>query len=511
MRSSLLFTIILMGLLTVGFTIFTGGVYLQQTLDNRQQIFTEVVELEVHNLWDSLKDETQALGLSVQSEKRFRQAFEQNSQVKIEEALNESFHRAYVTLNILNLKKIILYNKEMQKVYQSSEGEQVDSNVCESIVEKAKLRTGAARLKTIHQVCSYKDGIRLVTLVPIGGLLIKGYLSVVVDPVINLSKAEQGLGIPVMIKNVKDDLLYVSENWPEQYDLKNIMLVHYGNRAGNETAVAHFYFANDVTELQDSLFKARMSLISFVVAVTLAVMMIALGLFRKTILTPLDKITGYLNKVRLDKKYLNTDLEINGGSKELVNLANEMNGMSRELGRLYHELEEMAFTDSLTGIPNRALLFDRLSQMTLIAGRDKTEAEFMLMMMDLNLFKSVNDSLGHHVGDKLLVAVAARLQKALRVSDTVARIGGDEFAMILYAVNDKGVATAVADKITALMSELFEIDGYELDVGMSIGIARFPDDGKNSEELLHKADVAMYHAKRSEQPYVFYEAEMEKG
>jgi len=329
-------------------------------------------------------------------------------------------------------------------------------------------------------------------------------LSVVVDPLQNLTKAEEGLGIPVIIKNNVEGVLFKSPNWPEEGSMKNTMLVHYANRAGNKKSVANFYFASDVTGLNDNLLKTRLGLISFVVVATLIAMIVALGLFRQTIIKPLDKIISYLHKIRINKKYLNDELKVSG-SKELVNLADEMNSISYELSRLYSEFEEMAFTDSLTGIPNRALLFDRLKQITLFAQRDKSQSEFMLMMLDLNKFKAVNDELGHHVGDLLLIAVAERLQSALRTSDTVARLGGDEFSIILYAVKDRAVAVSVADKITALMNELFVIEGHELDVGMSIGISRFPHDGNTSEEILHSADMAMYHAKRNKMPYIFFD------
>jgi len=504
MRSSLLITIVIMGLLCVGLTLFTGEIYLQQTLDNREETFSELAELEVHNLWDKLKEETKSLGLSVQSSTDFRKAVKNNIIPDAEKALNDHFHRAYVTLGILNLTKLIVYDKDFNKRFQSSEGEVVNDDVCPLIIKNARKRTGVSRFKTIHQVCNYGEELRLVTIVPVGGLRLKGYLLVVIDPLNNLTQAEEGLGIPVMIKNSVEGLLFKSDNWPDSNSMNNTMLVHYSNRAGNKKPVAHFYFASDVTDLKENLFRTRLGLISFVVMATLIAMVVALGLFRQTIIKPLDTINSYLHKVRSNKKYLNDELKVSG-SKELVSLADEMNTMSFELSRLYNEFEEMAFTDSLTGIPNRALLFDRLEQITQFAKRDKAQSEFMLMMLDLNKFKAVNDELGHHVGDLLLVAVAERLQSALRTSDTVARIGGDEFSIILYAVKDRDVAVSVADKITALMNELFVIEGHQLDVGMSIGIARFPHDGNNSEEIMHSADMAMYHAKRNKMPYIFFD------
>jgi len=508
MRASLLITIVAMGLLTVGFTLFSGEIYLEQTLDNWRESFTEVAELEVHNRWDKLKQEASSLSLSIQSSKTFRKALAENNHQAMSDTLNEHFHRAYVTLGILDLKKLIVYDNNLSRISQSSEGEQTSDDICPAIFTEARQRKGAQRFKTLHHVCEFHGQLRLVTMVPVGGLRLLGYLLTVINPIATLAKAEEGIGIPVMIKSKTGEILFKSINWPEDKAIKQVMLVHYGNKAGNSKAVAHFYFASDVTELKQKLFATRLSLIIFVVLTTLLAITIAMSLFRKTIIKPLSSITEHFNKIRFDKKYLDDDINIKG-SKELENLASELNSISTELSRLYREFESMAFTDSLTGIPNRALLFDRLKQITLFAKRDKSQSEFMLMMMDLNKFKAVNDELGHHVGDQLLVAVADRLKQALRESDTVARLGGDEFSIILYAVNDKQVAKSVADKITASMNELFAIEGYKIEVGMSIGIARYPHDGNNSEEIMHSADMAMYHAKRNKLPYVFYESLVE--
>ena len=504
MRSSLLITIVVMGLLSVGFTLFTGEVYLRQTLENRRDNFSEVVELEVHYLWDKLKQETQSLGLGIQADSVFRKALIEKDKSVAVAYLDQHYERAFVTLGILQLKKIIVFDEKVNKIFQSGKGDKTTGMICPALLTEAKKRQGSERFKTLHNVCSYKGGVRLATLVPVGGLRLKGYLMVVVDPVKNLSRAEEGLGIPVQINTASGNTLFQSEKWPDENSRQAIMWVHYGNKAGNIKPVLDFYFASDVTDLKANLSKTRFTLISFVLVTTLFVMLVALALFRKTIINPLDKINTYLSKIRSNRKNLSENLKVTG-SKELVSLGHEMNILSKELAGLYTELEELAFTDSLTGIPNRALFFDRLEQITLLARRDKEQPEFMLMMLDLNKFKQVNDELGHKVGDELLKAVAVRLKQALRVTDTVARIGGDEFAVILYAVSDKSEAAAMAEKVSALIKQPFEVDGHELNIGTSIGIAGFPNDAESSNDLMHCADMAMYHCKRNKLPYVFFD------
>jgi len=153
----------------------------------------------------------------------------------------------------------------------------------------------------------------------------------------------------------------------------------------------------------------------------------------------------------------------------------------------------MALHDSLTGLPNRTLLQDRLLQAIALAARNQMRVA--VMMLDLDRFKFVNDSLGHYVGDRLLEAVSVRLKECLRESDIVARLGGDEFVVALPLAESDQDTEQVARKILAAIVEPFEIEGHELHVNGSIGICHYPNDGENPGVLLQAADAAMYEAK----------------
>lgn len=159
------------------------------------------------------------------------------------------------------------------------------------------------------------------------------------------------------------------------------------------------------------------------------------------------------------------------------------------------ELRHLAQHDVLTGLPNRALLNDRIAQAIYQAQRNA--GGLALMVIDLDRFKPVNDELGHHVGDELLKAVAQRLQELVRKSDTVARIGGDEFVVLLMDVQMQDVVTVVAQKILAALGRVFPIEGHRVEIGGSIGIAIYPANGVNAHALLTCADAAMYQAKRA--------------
>jgi diguanylate cyclase (GGDEF)-like protein len=164
----------------------------------------------------------------------------------------------------------------------------------------------------------------------------------------------------------------------------------------------------------------------------------------------------------------------------------------------------LAYHDELTNLPNRTLLNDRLHQGILAAKRDARPLS--LMALDLDGFKDVNDSWGHHAGDRVLQLVAARLRSSLRESDTVARLGGDEFAVLLPGTDAAGAELAATKLLHELKAPML-IEGRPLVVTASVGIAAFPEHGTGEQELLQKADISMYAAKNDRSGYSVYAAE----
>ena len=170
-------------------------------------------------------------------------------------------------------------------------------------------------------------------------------------------------------------------------------------------------------------------------------------------------------------------------------------------------LQRAALTDGLTGLPNRALLLDRTQQAIHQARRSGRHVA--ALMLDLDRFKEINDTLGHHQGDVLLKEVAARLRCAVREGDTVARLGGDEFAVLAAELADPLLAVQLAERIDRALTGCVMLGGVEVDVTSSIGIALSPEHGADVDALLQRADVAMYEAKRSHQPHCLYAAELD--
>lgn len=164
-----------------------------------------------------------------------------------------------------------------------------------------------------------------------------------------------------------------------------------------------------------------------------------------------------------------------------------------EQKRAQERISYMAQYDGLTSLPNRALFYDRLHQALSLAKRGKVG--LALMFLDLDRFKEVNDTLGHHIGDQLLKHVAERLRQCVRASDTVARLGGDEFTVLLYDPHTQEDISRIAEKIIKLISQPYAIEGNDVHIGVSIGISRFSDDTEDEDSLVNLADKAMYAAK----------------
>jgi diguanylate cyclase (GGDEF)-like protein len=228
------------------------------------------------------------------------------------------------------------------------------------------------------------------------------------------------------------------------------------------------------------------------------------SMIARSVLTPIAKISDAIGKDISKIDSLDTD---NRSSKEIHTLISAFNAMRNQIHHRQTALEHQALHDSLTGLPNRALLQDRLEQAINTAHRQNSNVAVMLL--DLDRFKEINDTLGHPVGDLVLQEIGSRLEACLRTSDTVARLGGDEFAVICPSIDDVEVKTFV-EKIIKCTSQVVSIDNQNLYTGASIGIALYPTNSDNAAALIRQADVAMYNAKHKGLDYTFYDVELDK-
>ncbi len=189
-----------------------------------------------------------------------------------------------------------------------------------------------------------------------------------------------------------------------------------------------------------------------------------------------------------DPDFSENDLQLLG------TVANQV-GAAIAKHKLIRQIEHQAFHDSLTGLPNRLQFENEISSVINLAQRRKLQ--FAVLFIDLDGFKHINDTLGHALGDELLIAVGNRIQKRKRSEDILARMGGDEFAIVLNGVNNRENALKIANDYLKFFLEPYAIEGYELSVGASIGVSLYPDNGQDIATLLSNADSAMYQAKNA--------------
>lgn len=236
-------------------------------------------------------------------------------------------------------------------------------------------------------------------------------------------------------------------------------------------------------------------------------------LFTAAIIMSLDKLI--FHPIALISKALK--LEAMGKQSETVavvnaeeteDLVNAFNEMSRQVHVRQTELEYRALHDSLTSLPNRALLLDRIEHDTRIAKRESQTLS--LLILDLDNFKEVNDTLGHVSGDSLLIEVGKRILNKLRDVDTIARIGGDEFAILLPNTNEEQ-ASMLGEKVLSSFEDVIKIDDVDVSVSASIGVAMYPEHGEDADTLLRHADIAMYVAKRNKLGIDFYNEEKDNN
>jgi diguanylate cyclase (GGDEF)-like protein/PAS domain S-box-containing protein len=169
------------------------------------------------------------------------------------------------------------------------------------------------------------------------------------------------------------------------------------------------------------------------------------------------------------------------------------------------KLVHLAMHDPLTGLANRSLLQDRAARS--VAAARRSGRALALLLLDLDRFKEVNDTLGHQVGDEVLQQIGPRLQGHLRAADSLARLGGDEFAVLAPEIGDVRAACTLAERIVETLGQPFSMNGLKVEIGASIGIAMFPEHGLDANELLQRADVAMYAAKRNQLGFAVYNPE----
>ena len=517
-RATLSMVIIAMGILAIVLSLMAVSISHDLTFDNQRDALVRLSDIKANDILKDLATLSGSLGIQLAAETTFKNAYKEKDTQSILTEINQQFVQYYVTANVVNLSKIYVFDIDFNQMAETSKGDTTipqGVDMCPDLLYKANTRRGSKRVISMSQLCLYNGKPYYSVITAIGGLSPVGYLQVVTEPSHNLSKLENELGMPIRIRLPNDQVTYQSPNWPDKNTEADILLATDSILTAKSEVALNIDIASQVTTLLEKLAQTRYMIIFIALLVTAITVMLVMSLLQRTTVTPLHNLTRQLRQVRQDKSHLGEKVAVKGNI-EVRELAEDFNEMTGELKDLYISLEDMAFTDSLTALPNRALFQDRIIQLTELRRREGRK--FCVMMMDLDRFKEVNDTLGHEYGDKLLKLVGERLQSVLRHSDTIsrikndtiARLGGDEFATLLPTAQTSEGAAIVATKICELMSKPVKIDAHTFNVGISIGISMFPKDGDDATTLMRHADIAMYEAKKAHKGFSFYNKELDQ-
>ncbi len=510
MRASVGLIVLLMGLLGVLLAVTTGNVYQRFVLENQRAIFEDLADIKINLILSDTINKTSDLGMSIQANVELRKSFRRRDTEQVNAHLQDQFHQFIVSSSLLKLQQVYVLDGDFVVVGYADDSDghhSISGMPCPDLIEQARGREGYGRMKILSGLCKSGQSARVAVIVPLGGLRVEGYLLLGIDPTPNLAHVEEEMGMPLKLVVGDESPAYISEEWSSLSEKDNLFYWKYVLTGMGSQPVYDFHFVADMAPLYSKLGEMREIILFIAILSTLIVVLAAVLMMQKTVLDPVFQLTRQLRRVKKDKKYLGEKVQVRG-SLEMIELSERFNDMSSELHVMYKTLERMAYTDMLTRLPNRAVFYDRLGQAVHMAQRQRIP--FFLMMMDLDRFKWVNDNLGHHIGDKLLKEIAMRLRRCMRKSDTVARLGGDEFATLLPGICEYDDALHLARKVVESVSQPIIIDGHDVTCGVSIGIVHCPDHGVDGDQLVQRADVAMYHAKKKRQGFMVYEAALDE-
>lgn len=508
LRTSLIITIVAMGVLGLMLALLSGTIYRNQAIEQHRAVVAQMIEQETDTLLGELNQRSQLLLQPLQDSTPFRAFVRQGNVAAIKRQLKDHVRAHTDEIKEAEWIRIAAYDAEFNLIGESSTSAinpGLDHQACSNLFP---LVTGAKELgrrRGVSGFCASSKRPYYTIIVPIDAHVRSGYLQVVADPISQLTTIEKILGMPLRL-GFSGAELYQSGTWSQSAATDRALSVDYVRQIYGSGETVTITATKDITPFENKLTKTRYVVMVAAVAITLIAVVIALMILQRTALNPLQALTDQLRRVRQDKAHLGQRVQIMGNA-EVSELAAGFNEMTIRLKELYESLEHMAFTDPLTKLPNRMLFHDRLHQAILNARRE--DRSFALLIMDLDRFKEINDTLGHHVGDVILEQVGERLRDMLRASDTVARMGGDEFAVLLGAV-DRQQAEMAARMLIKALRPAFMVEEQRFEIGASIGIALYPDHGEEASVLTQRADVAMYAAKNTNSDFVFYTSALDQ-
>jgi diguanylate cyclase (GGDEF)-like protein len=507
MRAGLTITIVALGLLAMAVPLWTGDLYRSVVGDSQESALADQLRASINAQHQNFQQEIEELGWTLQNDPAFMRALAERRVPALENYLDAWRERRASVFNDNSIVRVAILDRAFAPIAASTRA--VSSpprnlDACNNLRVAAAARANTLVARPAHDVCVAGKLVLHAVIVQVGEPESAGYIEVLADVVRSVRDIEVGLGIPLRLTLPDGTVVYQSRQWPAVPGDRGVIAEFPVTGAFVRNAPRLAAYKN-LDVFFDRFDQAGYLVIAITGMVTVLAVALALIVLDRKMLVPMRALATQVRKVQHDKVHLGQHIEV-GGTAEMAELGACFNDMTAELRRLYEGLERAAFTDSLTELPNRALFHDRLKQAIFTARRE--QKTFALFIMDLDRFKDINDTLGHQVGDEVLKQVAQRLRTKLRESDTIARMGGDEFAVLLPTVNAKYAAMAARMLLQALRTP-FSVGDQTLDVGASIGIALYPDHGVDVNVLIQRADVAMYAAKHSNVGHAFYESRLD--
>ncbi len=501
----------------------------QVVIETYRDSLTELLQHEVSEKLADVSTLSQELGQMVQQAPEVRQVLQLPTRSGAKHALDEYVKQNFSSSNRLQLVQIYLYDSDFQLIGQSSHGPwalNVDDVLCAEFMRRAEAAKGVERMRVKQSLCmdDGESGVFYTTVMPVGGFEMLGYLQLVINPASNLILVGSELGLPVrLIKN--SNMIYRDADWYAEDNGHTVIRGDYELKDYDGANLATLSIQRDLSELNNQLAKKRNVMIFVATAIMLIAVSLAIWLLKSSIITPLATLTQQLRRVKEDRRMLTVPVEANG-NKDVQKLVEMFNDMASELAQAYDQYEKVAFTDQLTSLPNRVLFMDRLQQMISLSARHGEK--FSVLLLDLDNFKEVNDTLGHGAGDMLLCQIGQRLKRILRASSTlarindanlpqggggvnatVARLGGDEFAILLPNVYQVEAALSIINRIKDAIEPPVDIGEDMVVTAASIGIVFFPEHAEDARELLRRAEVALYAAKGLQSDFSIYDPSLD--
>jgi len=483
LRTGIGLTILLMGLFTILLVFISEEIYRDQSIDNQRTALSALVQIKSDDLLEQLRSNAVRLGLEVQHQADFRDAFGKRDTTRLAELLEAHFHQYFVTSGLLRLEQLQVFDEHFREVASSGTRapQYLTGAPCPDLTIATMARNGPARLRPVSQLCNTGDSSHLAVVVPIG-LRPEGYVQVVTDPVHDLRHLEQALGMPLRLTRSSGAVAYQSADWGGQTGADQSLVVDYPLHSGTGGTLLTASLRMDMQDFFSNLRRTRDMIMLFVGIATLVTVLLARLLTEKLIVQPMQALCSQLR--RHDRRLLDTELH---ARRNVI-------GEYAELRELYGVLEDISLTDPLTGLANREHLEHGLQ--ALLECTDSAPREHALCYLDLDRFRIVNDTCGHGAGDLLLQKVADLLRDCVRDHDLVARIDGDKFAVLLEDCTPEDAQSIAAAFRQAVAGYRFIWEDHPFTISTSIGVMPFGKDSKPAD-IHAAADAACFLAKEN--------------